>query len=370
MRTSNDTKRVWFLGACALLAVSSASSPVGAADVGTTIAKDSVQVNAFTYNVFKGDYDKWSWVPKLEFRANGPIPSGSQLYADFNLPGIGSVKFDCPTQETTKGHHWKSECGARDVPEAKATQATGKVSFSIKLRNELNNTDVTLFTGKVTIDKVHSNEAGPKAANKWVYFAEDDWNLPIGYLYYTPDEVRGWDLPTFHAAFWVRGEAVSFQPHLFFGTQEVGKLMYQGEEVGKASCESELDKQTTQFVDDKVPQKAKWSRVKCDFPNIKGWDKTKGGTQGGFGALTLLAKSPGAYELKVLWQNHLARSIKFTVGADGKFDDSISKQNNLGDERAIVPVQILGDQDGKWNKTAYKTDAFYGNPLTGFKAAQ
>jgi hypothetical protein len=34
----------------------------------------------------------------------------------------------------------------------------------------------------------------------------------------------------------------------------------------------------------------------------------------------------------------------------------------------IVPVQIIGDQDGPWNKTAWKTDAFYGNPLTGFTA--
>jgi len=34
----------------------------------------------------------------------------------------------------------------------------------------------------------------------------------------------------------------------------------------------------------------------------------------------------------------------------------------------IVPVQVIGDQDGMWNKTAWKTDAFYGNPLTGFTA--
>jgi len=366
---SNDAKRAGILGASALCVLALVSTNSSAADAGPTIAKDSVQVNAFTYDVFKGDYDKWSWVPKLAFRANGPIPSGSQFYADFTIPGAGSVKFDCPTQETTKGHYWDSECGSRDVPEEKATQYTGKVSFSIKMRNELNNTDVTLFSGKVTISKVHSNEAGPKAANKWVYFADDDWNLPIGYLYYTPDDVRGWDLPTFHAAFWVRGEAVSFQPHLFFGSQEVGKLMYQGQEVGQASCESELDKQTTQFVADNVPQKAKWSRVKCEFPNVKGWDKTKQ-APGMFGAQYQMAKNPGAYELKVLWQNHLARSIKFSVGADGKFDDSISKQNNLGDARAIVPVQIIGEQDGKWNKTAWKTDAFYGNPLTGFKAAQ
>jgi hypothetical protein len=38
-------------------------------------------------------------------------------------------------------------------------------------------------------------------------------------------------------------------------------------------------------------------------------------------------------------------------------------------DRFIFPVQIIGDQDGKWNKTAYKSDAYYGNPLTGFSPA-
>jgi hypothetical protein len=72
----------------------------------------------------------------------------------------------------------------------------------------------------------------------------------------------------------------------------------------------------------------------------------------------------------VLINNHLARSMKFTVGADGKFDNGIGKANDLGSDRVILPVQIIGEQDGKWNKAAWKTDAFYGNPLTGFSAAK
>lgn len=74
----------------------------------------------------------------------------------------------------------------------------------------------------------------------------------------------------------------------------------------------------------------------------------------------------GEYEFKVLWNNRLARSIKFTVGPDGKFDDRIATANRLGSERAVVAVQIIGDQDGQWDRAAWKTDAFYGNPLNGF----
>ena len=69
-----------------------------------TIAKDSIQVTAFTLNVYKKNYDNWSWVPKMEYRVNGPIASGSQLYVEFTLPGTGPwVKFDCKTEETQKG---------------------------------------------------------------------------------------------------------------------------------------------------------------------------------------------------------------------------------------------------------------------------
>ena len=34
----------------------------------------------------------------------------------------------------------------------------------------------------------------------------------------------------------------------------------------------------------------------------------------------------------------------------------------------VVPVKVIGEQDGMWNKLAWKTEAFYGNPLTGFTA--
>lgn len=332
-----------------------------------TIAKDSVQVTAFTFNVYKGNYDVWSWVPKLEFRVNGPIESGSQLYAEFSLPTGVWVKFDCPTENTQTGYWWKTSCGARDIPEDKGSTYAGPVSFAIKLRNELQGTNATLFAGKMKVAKAHSNEAGPKAVNKFVYFVDHDWNLPIGYVYLTADDLKGWEFPGFNVAFWVRGEGVRMEPHLFYQGKEVGKKFLDGQEVGKAGCESDIENNTTLSVEDALPQKAKWARVKCSFPNIKGLDKT-GQDYPLFGPPHLLASNPGEYEFKLLWNNRLARSIKFTVAPDGTFDNGIATTNKLGNKRVIFPVQIIGDQDGPWSKTSWKTDAFYGNPLTGFTA--
>jgi hypothetical protein len=332
-----------------------------------TIAKDSIQITAFTVSEYKGNYDVWSWVPNMKFRVNGPLASGSQLYVQYTLPTGPWVKFDCDTGNIEKGYWWKTECGGRQI-ETQSTTYTGSVSFTIKMRNELQGTDSTLFTGKMKVGKHKSNEAGPKAANKFVYYIDHDWNLPIGYVYLTPSDVHGWKMPDFHVAFWVRGDAYKFDPHLFYQGKEVGKKFLEGTEVGRAGCEAEVENNTTHYVEESVPQKAKWARVECDFPNIKGSDTT-GETNNIFGEMFTLTKNPGEYEFKLLWNNKLARSIKFTVQPGGKFDNGIAASNQLGSDRVIVPVTIIGDQDGIWNKTAWQTDGFYGNPLKGFTPA-
>jgi hypothetical protein len=336
-----------------------------------TIAKDSIHVTAFTNNSFQKSFDTWSWVPQIQFRMNGPIASGSQLWVEFKLPTGSWVKFDCKTAEVQKGKTLNTEGGARDVSEDKGVTYTGPVDFTIHLRNELTSTDIVLFTGKFKVAKAHSNESGPKVVDHFVYYVDQDWNLPIGYVYLTRDSVSGMNLPTFNVAFWARGDATGFQPHLFYQGKEVGKIFFENNEIGKASFKGDLSEEPTHYVDDSLPEKATWSRIVCTFPNVKAWDKTgspPSALPGQKGTRHLLKDNPGEYEVKVLWKDKLARSIKFTVGPDGKFDETITTANKMGDDRAIVPVQIIGDQDGKWDRDAWKTDAFYGNPLTGFAA--
>ena len=101
------------------------------------------------------------------------------------------------------------------------------------------------------------------------YYLDHDWNLPIGYVFYTPYQVYGMDYPVLNVAFWVRGDAVRFEPHLFYQGKEVG-LAYKG------GCNSEVENGTTHYVEDSLPQKAKWARVRCSFPAVKRLDKTPG----------------------------------------------------------------------------------------------
>ncbi len=128
-------------------------------------------------------------------------------------------------------------------------------------------------------------------------------------------------------------------------------MFMDGMQVGKASCEARLENNTTHSVNDGVQQKAKLARVECSFPIVKRWDKTNDGQgQPNTNEMFKMASNPGEYEFKVLWNNKLARSIKFTVGADGKLDNGIASANKVGTERVIVPVQIIGDQDGQWDR--------------------
>ena len=332
-----------------------------------TIAKDSVHVTAFTLSSYKGDFKIFSWVPKTQFRVNGPIASGSQLYVEFTVPGTGAwVKYDCKTRETQKGYWWQPECGGRDeISEDKGITYTGPVNFAIKMRNELAGGDVTLFTGKAKVAKVHSGETGPNYVNHFDYYVDQDWNLPIGYMFLESDSVYEWRKPRLAFALWARGEIHgSFEPHLFHDGKEVGKMYYQGEQVGKPSCGSnEIESNTTHLMGGHFV----WTRLKCEFSSVLAWNKTDDSNDTMFGRLYLLSENPGDYEIKTLYNGHLVRSMKFSVDAQGKIvDNGIGTSNKLGNNRVVVPVQVLGDSDGQWDKNAWKTDAFYGNPLTGF----
>jgi hypothetical protein len=338
-----------------------------------TIAKDSVQVRAFTFSVYRKNYDVWSWVPSMEYRVNGPIAGGSQLYVEFNIPGSGPrLKFDCKTEEVQKGYGFKTECGGRDIAEDKGSIYTGPVNFVIRMLNELAGSDATLFTGTMKVAKVHSNEEGPKVVNHFVYYVDHDWNLPIGYVFYESedrwdrDDPRRWAKPKFSFAFWTRGESSGFaEPHLFHGGKEVGKLYYNGAEVSTPSCgTSEVQNNVTQST---TPGgQLIWTRWKCTFYNVLPWNKTSDKNETLFGRLYLFSENPGEYEIKILFKGRLIRSFKFAVDAEGRLvDNGIARDNKLGSDRVIVPVQVIGEQDGPWDRTAWK-DAFYGNPLKGF----
>ncbi len=365
-----------------LTLLSAAKQPASAQDE-PMVVKDSIHFTAYTIAEYRKNYDIWSWVPSIKFSVIGPIASGDQLFVEVTLPGRGLwVKFDCSTEETAPGRWMETECGGRNVPEDKSVTTAGPVSFAIRLRNPLSEAGVkTLFTGKAKVVKVPSNERGPKAVNKSVFYVDHDWTLPIGYVYLAPSDSGGWDLPRLETTFWARGDFSSapgetrppfssIEPHLLYQGKEVGLIFLDGEQIGKPSCGSQMTLSLSRDAHENVPQRGKWTRVTCGFYSVFGWDKTgqqRTPIRGETGKMHLFSGNPGEYELKILASGRLARSLKFAVAEDGTIvDNGIAKANKLGSDKIIVPVKFTGTPDGVWNKLAWKTDAFYGNPLTGF----
>lgn len=325
---------------------------------GITLHKTRIQFWPYTVTSYQGNYNNvWSWFPTVRFTTQGaPLPSGGQYYVEVAQPGGAAwVKLKCVS--TVIGGGPGFECGDRNELEKSGTLATGVFPFVIKMRNPLEGTEKTLFTGRAKVEKVLSNEHGPQAVKKFVYYANQDWNLPIGHVYIDADD-------HLNVRFWIRGEgAGSLEAHLFYRGEEVGLFAEHGYQYGAAKCSPDIEYQPTRTAGDGAPQGAKWARANCPFGTIV----TKGAQNVTKGHV--LGANPGDYEVKVLRNKRLVRVLKFAVGPGGKIvDNRIAANNGMGtwDNHILVPVTIIGEQDGTWDKNAWKTEAFYGHPLTGF----
>ncbi len=317
----------WFL-LLAVLLLLSAASPSARAQDEPTIVKDSVQVktNAYADGPTGRVGQLPSWTPRITFRVNEPIPSGSRIWVEFSYPGKkGWLTGDCSSGSEFSGSTPWNCPAENDFGKEKSTRFLGMMDFVIHISNELLGTNRVLFQGKAKVGKTPL--VNPKSPTFFQYYVDEDWRVPIGYLR------RDRNDRTLNIEMWFRGSPGEVSPHLFSGGKEVAK----GINCGGAGFD---------------PAEYQWWHVNCEF--FAGDDEVK-------------ELSPGEYEIKVLQQGRLTRAAKFTVAADGSYDNGIASANKLGSNKVIVPFKILVDHV-PWNKLAWKTEAFYGNPLTGFTA--
>jgi hypothetical protein len=340
--------------------------------VAPTIVKDSIQVTLRTHRGFyktpggPKDENTWSWTPKIKFRVNGPITAGSQLSVEFTLPGNRPwVKFDCDTGEAKdETYWWETDCG-NNLPDEKSVTDTGIVEFRIQLRNELAGTNATLFSGRMKVNKFHVGLDLPKFKNNFAYYVDYDWNLPIGYVFLEGERDAhssriDWSFPELKVAMWFRGNEETTH-------DVVAYLFYNGNQIGstKTTDQGTETDDVSNLASESSPYE--WRRKKFWFNTVRGWDQQP---QYHIKA-HLLNKNPGEYEVKVLQNGHLARVGKFKVGSDGKLTDGgFGVKNQMGNNRVVIPVQIVGEQDGSWDRAAWKTAGFYGNPLSDFVVPQ
>ncbi|MDX6614098.1 MAG: hypothetical protein QOD75_3284 [Blastocatellia bacterium] len=324
---------------------------------GSALIKTLIQFWPYTLTSYQGEYNNvWSWIPTVRFTTDGAaLPSGGQYYVEVTQPGGAAwVKLKCVN--TTYGGP-TFECGDRNDLEKSGTLAIGLFPFAIKMRNPLEGTEKTLFIGRAKVEKVLTSGNIPTASKQFVYYANQDWNLPIGQVYVGDDG-------HLNVRFWIRGEpdGADKEAHLFYRGEEVGLFEKYGEQYGGSRCSPDIEYRPTRDAGPAAPQGAKWARLNCTFSTVAAKPNSNAPEWHVLGA------NPGDYEIKVLRNKRLARSIKFAAGPDGRIVDNRIAPNNgmTWDNFIFVPVTIIGEQDGTWDKNAWKTEAFYGHPLTGF----
>ncbi len=303
----------------------------------------------------------WSWVPTGAFYVVGPIATGTRFEVDFTLPdGKPWTTVTAPVEKLEPNAVGKVVIpGSDSHMDKRGILETGTFGYKIRLRNELTGTNQTMMTGKFHVAKLHHGNALPAFKNQFEYYVDQDWNLPVGYVWL--DWLQEPTVPPLHVAMWFKGNGLD-------DTKLAAYLFYKGKQIASTKEQTgsahEAWALLTNSSDDNDPR---WERWEFAWNNVRGWntDTSANNWENTF----FLSKNPGDYEVKVLRDGDLARSLKFTVGDDGKIaDNGLITSNKIGGIAMIVPVKIAGTADGKWDAAAWKTDAFYGNPLRGFSA--
>jgi len=299
-------------------------------------------------------YNTYSWVPKIKFDVLGPVGGGDKIYVEFDTPdGKQWLKYDMRTPSLGDDELETVTMEiAEDALEKKAILSEGLIPFRIKMKPAAG-AEVTLFAGKFRVGTYLLDQKIPDYKGKKDFFVDYDWHLPLAYVWLNP--ISDEDVPQLAVQVCLRGAVDSSKLEAL--------LFLNGKQVGQQSGSSYSQKQI--FTSGADEPSHRWAIWEFTFARVRGFNKSE--SNNSYAEQFFLDKNPGEYEIRVMRGGQPARSIKFTVGADGRVvDNMIAKNVKLGGVRMIMPAKILGTGDAGYNAAAWQTDALFGNPPAGF----
>lgn len=291
----------------------------------------------------------WSWMPKVEFAASGPIDDSSYFTYEFFTPD-GKLWFsqDSKPFAIEEGHWLKFESEA--VPrwqDNRSSIATGIFTFKITLKNTLQGTSKLFYQGKFKVGKEFVGTSHPNFKNQNCFYIEQDWMLPMAYLNFNNqiDE----EAPAFYANMWFRGSNQGkLKGFLFYNGKQISNTEIGGTGI-EESIISEGDKDN----------KYLWELHKFNFINVRYFNNTIGNNN-----YHVMKSNKGNYELKIMLDDEIVRIVPFTIGENGKIVDSgIAKNNGISGFGIMIPANVIPVKEGALSIATFKADAFYGNAL-------
>lgn len=332
---------------------------------GPTLLKRTVEVTPKRFlrywrnpNAAEPVYNTYSWVPQVQFDILGPTTSGSKFYVEFDMPdGKPWIKYNMRTPEIGDDI-WetiKMETVSESELEKKAILNEGVFPFRIKVKNALSGTDTVFFSGKIKVGTYLLDQKIPDYKGKKDFYIDYDWHLPLAYIWLNPRDDE--HVPQLATQICLRGDvnADKLEAYLFYNGKQVAKQTANG---------NNLSRRLSSAADE---PSHRWTIWEITFPLVRGYNQSP--SMNDYSSQYFLDKNPGEYEIKIMRSNQLSRSIKFSVGRDGKIaDNGVGKQAKVGGVRMIFPAQILGTADGSYNTAAWRTESLFFNPLAGFIA--
>jgi len=300
-------------------------------------------------------YNTYSWVPKISFSLLGPVAGGSKLWVEYDLPdGKPWMKTDMHLNEIEDDvlENLHSEDPDESVLEKQAILTEGLIPFRIKFKDSKTGAETVLFSGKFKVGTYALDQAIPEYKGKKDFFVDYDWHLPVSYIWLNPQTDR--DVPPLSTQVCLRGKTNSENID--------AALFYNGKQI---ATKTGLGAERLQMSSPADEPSHRWSIWEFTFDRVKGFNRSQSAST--YTDAFYLDKNPGAYEIRVMRDKQLVRTINFSIGKDGKIvDNGIATGAKLGGVRFIIPAKISGTLDGPINASAWQTEALFGNPFTGF----
>ncbi|HMO81384.1 MAG TPA: hypothetical protein PKD24_11395 [Pyrinomonadaceae bacterium] len=301
-----------------------------------------------------------SWVPVLRFAQFFDNSRKLNYVVEYSNPdGTAwfSEKLDQMSIAANRTVGYRSSDTA-NLLNTKSTNATGVFGFKVVDQDS----GAEVFSGKFKVSKFATG-SGPREKNRFDFYVDHDWLIPFGRIaFHHSDLTQGPPAPLF--SFWLRGpiERKELEARLSFGDRQVASTNDRDAVGGIA----DYDERTTQFAPAFAPQNI-----------IKRWEFVLGNFRYNNGArmnperfkqVHWAEENPGNYTIRVYQKGIQIREMQFSVASDGRLvRPSYSDQIFEPYYGIVLPVKVTGEAE-KWNSAAWKTDAFYGNPLKGFAA--
>ena len=294
-----------------------------------------------------------SWIPQVKFKVRYTGATKLRLMAEYFTPD-GKPWFT----ETLSTNQSSSAEKTVDINsdrvagrfEGKSTIATGL--FGVKITDSRDGS--VLFQGKFKVGKFKTGPNIPMFKNQNDFFVDQDWNLPIGYVWLNWGKDKNAPPPT--VSMWIKGEnrIDDMEARLFYN----GEQILTTDEMGSASPSQS---RYPNSLENKETHR--WELYNFEWYKFK-YAATQTG-RNMFRQARFMNESDGTYTVKVFHKGVQIREASFTVSGGNLADNGVATGNGFNDAKVLIPVKIMGDKD-KWNSATWKTDAFYANPLTGF----